>query len=259
MTRIRLTLQDVVIRNRVVSLSTYLLISVSLITGCDLPGKPAEADRPVAGDEVKDFNALYSIRCAGCHGGDGKLGPAPPLNDPLFLTIVPDAELLLVISEGRAVTAGQRSPMPAFARANGGPLTDEQVKVLAEGIKQRWGGAASPTAPPYFSPAGTNDGKKDKGIAVFASACANCHGMEGEGVEMDGVIRRKINDLAFLALTSNKELRRIVITGRPDLGMPAYDGAHGRPADFRPLTSEQIQDLVVLLDSWRQGRKAGTE
>src|SRR5262249_49796182 len=152
-----------------------------------------------------DFDALYGARCAGCHGADGKLGPAPPLNDPLFLAIVPDAELLHVVSEGRAVTDAQRSPMPAFARTQGGPLVDAQVKALAEGIKKRWRparpGDASPT---YFSPEGGEGGDRDKGGGVFARSCAGCHGMEGEGVESNGRLRRKINDPAFLALISDK-------------------------------------------------------
>ena len=130
-----------------------LTLLVVLTGGCDLPGKPREADRPVPADQVKDFDALYGAHCAGCHGADGKLGPAPPLNDPVFLAIVPDAELRHVITEGRAVTAAQSSAMPAFARAGGGPLTDAQVQVLAEGIKKRWGPAASGEAtPPYLEP-----------------------------------------------------------------------------------------------------------
>ena len=31
-----------------------------LAVGCDLPGKPREADRPVPADQVKDFSALYA-------------------------------------------------------------------------------------------------------------------------------------------------------------------------------------------------------
>ena len=48
-------------------------------------------------DQVADFDVLYKTHCAGCHGADGKLGPAPPLTDPLFLAIVHDGELLRVI------------------------------------------------------------------------------------------------------------------------------------------------------------------
>ncbi len=147
--------------------------------------------------------------------------------------------------------------MPAFARARGGPLTDAQVQVLAEGIKKRWGPAASGEAPPYLSPAGTKGRDRDEGARVFARACAGCHGGQGEGGEHDGRPAGAINEPAFLALISDKVLRRTAITGRPDLGMPAYDGTAGRPADFRPLTSAQIDELVALLASWRQGGPAG--
>jgi cytochrome c oxidase cbb3-type subunit III len=263
-----------------------------LAAGCDLPGKPSEADRPVPANEVKDFDALYSMRCAGCHGADGKLGPAPPLNDPLFLAIVPDAELLRVITEGRSVTREQKTPMPAFAHDRGGPLTGAQVKVLAEGIKKRWGPPAPPSGslPPYLgnlpvlrastvglmaSPLGQGPllaasalfpgrtylgltggpGGNDEGAKrVFARACAGCHGPQGQG-EKDGrsLPGGAINSQAFLALISDQALRRLIITGRPDLGMPAYDGKDGRPPEFRPLTSAEIDELVALLKDWRQG------
>jgi mono/diheme cytochrome c family protein len=235
-----------------------LPLLAALAAGCELPGQPRPADRPVPADQVRDFGALYTTRCRGCHGADGKLGPAPPLNDPLFLAIVPDAELLRVITEGRAVTPTQKSPMPAFTEGRGGPLTDAQVKVLAEGIRTRWGPPASPaeSVPPYRGSAVSGRGNKDAGAGVFARACAGCHGPEGEGIERDGRLRRTIHDPAFLALLSDQELRRYAITGRPDLGMPAYDGKDGRPPDYRPLTSAEIDDLVALLASWRQGGTA---
>jgi cytochrome c oxidase cbb3-type subunit 3/ubiquinol-cytochrome c reductase cytochrome c subunit len=222
-------------------------LSLALAAGCDLPGKPSEADRPVPADQVTDFAVLYATRCAGCHGADGKLGPAPPLNDPLFLALVADAELLRVIREGRSVTPGQKSPMPAFARVRGGPLTDAQVRALAEGIKKRWGPPASGSLPADLRLTGGKGGDAKKGALVFARACAGCHGKEGAGVERDGQLRRQINDPAFLALISDQALRRIIITGRPDLGMPAYNDP-----DRPPVTAAEIDDVVALLASWRR-------
>jgi mono/diheme cytochrome c family protein len=234
-----------------VTLSPCQLVTLSLFlaAGCDLPGKPRYADRPKPVDQVIDFGVLYKTRCAGCHGADGKLGPAPPLNDPIFIAFVPDAELLRVINEGRTVTPGQKSPMPAFAHARGGPLTGEQVKVLAKGIKKRWGPPASGSLPPYLSPTGGKGGDDKKGARVFARACAGCHGPQGRG-EKDGqpLPGGAINNPAFLALISDQALRRIIITGRPDLGMPAYNHA-----DRPPVTAAEIDDLVALLRYWRQG------
>jgi cytochrome c oxidase cbb3-type subunit 3 len=226
----------------------------ALAAGCDLPGRPSPDDRPVPADQVKDFAVLYAPHCAGCHGDDGKLGPAPPLNDPMFLAIVPNEELLRVITEGRAVTPPQKSPMPAFLRERGGPLTAAQVKALAEGIKERWGPNRSEVQamPPYLAPAGAH-GNKDEGARGFARACAGCHGSQGQGGKDGEREVGAINNQVFLALISDQALRRYIITGRPDLGMPAFNGNNGRPAEFRPLSLAEIDHLVALLVYWRRG------
>jgi mono/diheme cytochrome c family protein len=219
----------------------FVLLAVSA-AGC---GRPDPADRPVPADQVVEFAALYKLNCAGCHGADGKLGPAPPLNDPLFLTIVPDAVLQQVITGGRPGT-----PMPAFARSKGGSLTDAQVKALAGGLKARWG-AAGPKAdgaPPYLA---TGGGNSERGGEVFARACAVCHGEQGRGVPQGDRTVNLLNDRVFLALISDQALRRYIITGRPDLGMPDYAGPRPRQPDYHPLTPEQVNDLVALLASWR--------
>jgi mono/diheme cytochrome c family protein len=219
-----------------------------LAAGCDPPGKPR---RPEPADEAAQFNALYASHCAGCHGADGKYGPAPPLNDPLFLAIVPDEELLRVIREGRAVGPTQKTPMPAFARDRGGPLMGRQVEALAKGIKARWGGAPpKETPPPYLAPEQTGD--KGRGEKLFDLACAACHGDKGRGGEQAGAV----NDRDFLALISDQALRRVIITGRRDLGMPDYSVSDWRSPKFQPLTSEQVNDLVALLADWRRGGSA---
>lgn len=223
-------------------LARLAVLSV-LLAGCGrLPGQPAPEDKFERPEEVTSFAKLFAKNCAGCHGKDGRLGPAPPLNDPLFRALVPEKELLKVITEGRPGT-----PMPAFARDHGGTLTPKQVEILALGIKSHWGKAEAPKdAPPYLA-TGLPTGNAEAGKKVFARACSMCHGDQGDA---DGM---RINDPAFLTLISDQALRRLAITGRPDLGMPSYADATGRDAGFRPLTSDEIQDLVALLASWRQG------
>src|SRR6266446_4775614 len=108
-----------------------LTLLVCWAAGCDLPGKPKPADQYMPPQKEMTFSVLFQENCIGCHGADGKLGPAPPLNDRLFLALAPDTELQRVISEGRAGTL-----MPAFAASQGGHLTDEQIKVLALGIRK---------------------------------------------------------------------------------------------------------------------------
>jgi cytochrome c oxidase cbb3-type subunit 3/ubiquinol-cytochrome c reductase cytochrome c subunit len=88
-------------------------------------------------------------------------------------------------------------------------------------------------------------------------ACAVCHGEQGEGIEKEGRIVHRINDPAFLALISDQALRRFIITGRPDLGMPNYAGKRPDERAFKPLTSAEVSDLVALLSSRAPERPAG--
>lgn len=214
--------------------------------GCNPPGKPAPKTIPDRPDALLDFNVLYATHCAGCHGADGTLGPAPPLNDPLFLKIVPDADLVKVVTEGRPGTA-----MAPFDQKKGGPLTAAQVKVLADGLKTKWGAAptnAPPDVPPY---AATGKGDVENGQMVFMMACASCHGDKGQGGKTGDHPVGAINDPSFLALSSNQALRRHVIAGRPDLGMPNFAGKTGRPQNFSALSAQDVSDVTALLASWR--------
>jgi cytochrome c oxidase cbb3-type subunit 3 len=232
---------------------TVLAMLVGCVAGCDLPGRPKTSDRYMPPPQERTFGAMFQRNCAGCHGADGKLGPAPPLNDKLYLSLISDEELKRVIADGRSGTL-----MPAFSTANGGHLTPEQVDILAAGIKPRWGpvGPAPNDAPPYFlakaKPDGAGAGAKAEGLKVFARACASCHGDHGQGGQHDGKSVGAINDPDFLALISDQALRRYVIAGRPDLGMPDYADPTGRPEDFRPLIREEVTNVVALLADWRQ-------
>ena len=241
--------------------------------GCGFPGQPKKEDRPVPPDRVVAFGALYRQNCAGCHGADGKMGPAPPLNDPLFRAIVPAETVEQVVAAGRPGTL-----MPAFGKEQGGPLTLVQVAVLVNEIKgtpyrviekeqegqpgapevvrdaagtaPAWGppDPAPADAPPYLAPGGRT-ADATAGHDRFGAACARCHGDLGQGVAKDGRLIRAISDPAFLNLISDQALRRIAITGRTDLGMPDY--AHrGKEA----LTSDNIANLVAFLRA--QGKAA---
>jgi cytochrome c oxidase cbb3-type subunit 3/ubiquinol-cytochrome c reductase cytochrome c subunit len=233
---------------------TLLALLASWAAGCDLPGRPGTGDRYVPPQKENRFDVLFQRNCVGCHGTDGKLGPAPPLNDKLFLAQIPDTELERVITEGRSGTL-----MPAFATAKGGPLTTEQIKILADDIKPRWG-PVEPVpsgAPPYLLAQSPSEravtGNQEAGLKVFARACAACHGDHGQGAVYQGKSVGAINDPDFLALASDQSLRRYVITGRPDLGMPDYADPMGRPKGFQPLTGEDVTNLAVLLAAWRRG------
>lgn len=244
--------RNIMINRQAMGRVCALAVAALVATGCDLPGKPNPANRPKTPDQIVSFAPLYKQNCAGCHGADGQLGPAPPLGDAMFLAIISDDELTKVVHDGRAGT-----PMPPFAQERGGTLTDQQIKVLVDGLKSEWGGGekAGQSLPAYVltkvEGVQSAPGSRERGEEVFTRACAACHGSLGKGVVHDGALRDAINSPAFLALVSDQALRRIIITGRPDLGMPTYAETDGRPKDFQPLTAAEIDDLVALLADWR--------
>ena len=214
-------------------------LAAALLAGCDaLPGRPTDADRPLRPSQVKDFAQLYSQNCSGCHGADGKFGPALPLDNPVYLALVDDASLRRAIAQGVPGTAA-----PPLARSAGGVLTDEQIDILINGIRQRWGrpDAVAGAAPPPY--AGDGAGDATRGREVYATSCTSCHGADGTGTAKVG----SIVDASYLALVSDQALRTLVIAGRPDLGHPDW---RGYPPG-QPLTAAQVSDVVAWLAAQR--------
>ena len=227
------------------------LIATGTLAGCNrLPGKPTEEERWKAPTEVMDFTKLYGQNCAGCHGADGRMGAAPPLNDPLYLSLVKPEQMQKVISGG---VPG--ATMPAFLIQQGGNLTDKQIALLIDEMRSGWGRAddfKNVTLPPYSlqdaSAAGSTLGDQARGAAVYQKYCAQCHGEEWRGSDLVG----SIVDPNYLALVSDQGLRTTAIVGRPDLGMPDYRSRVRGQA----MSPQEISDVVAWVASHRTNAPA---
>ncbi|UUO06957.1 c-type cytochrome [Blastopirellula sp. J2-11] len=223
--------------------TTLLLAAMSI--GC---GKPDPADRFVRPDDITDFQVLFQQNCSGCHGAAGDLGPAPPLADPLFQAIVSDDQLRETIANGRSGTL-----MPAFEQEQGGSLTTDQVQILVTGIRETWKPASTPTnkLPPYqvsaADPAGLKDANVTTGKELFETSCAKCHGV-GDGAG-------PLNEPALAKLMSDIVLRRLIITGRPDLKMPDYVTLGKKSHTGEALTSQEISDIAAYVRTLQQPTK----
>jgi cytochrome c oxidase cbb3-type subunit 3 len=232
--------------------AVWLGVVAAILAGCKwMPGRPTEADGPVIPSQVKDFAALYSEYCAGCHGADGRFGAALPLNDPVYLALASDDVLRQVTVQGVPGTT-----MAAFGHDAGGYLTDKQVDILVRGMRARW---ARPdqfrnvALPLYSSRAaeasGESPGNPQRGKAVYATYCARCHGPDGHGPDGRGGTKAgPITDPSYLVLVSDQALRTTVIVGRPDLGMPDW---RNRVAGT-PMSPQEISDVVAWLAAQRQ-------
>ncbi len=221
----------------------FPLLVLLLLAGCNLPGKPTPADIVPRPSDILDPVVLFKQNCAGCHGANGKQGPAPPIGDPVYLAIVDDDTLRNVISKGRVGT-----PMAAFAVSAGGMLTDKQVNAIVQGMRQRWGQPQvlqGVTPPPYTA---KSAGNQQQGAVAFGTFCASCHGADGKGTAKVGSI---VNP-SYLSLISDQGLRTVVIIGRPDFNAP--DWRNNVPG--QPMSDQQITDVVAWLTAKRPASAA---
>jgi mono/diheme cytochrome c family protein len=227
-------------------LAGILMLSTFVVAGCQsVPGKPKAGERWVAPTQITDFNQLYSQNCAGCHGTAGRLGSAPPLNDPLYLAVAKADALREVTAKGVAGTA-----MPAFAEQSGGSLTDKQIDALVEGMRSQWGRPndfKDVPIPPYSIQdaikSGSGPGDAQRGANVFVTYCAQCHGADGRG----GAAGGSVVNPNFLALASDQSLRTTTIVGRPDLGKPDWRAN----VSGHPMSPQEISDVVAWLVAQR--------
>ena len=225
------------------NLFRYLCVSTALgtalLSGCGAPhGQPNKGAEVLAPNEVSEFGTLYAENCAGCHGAEGKGGAAIALADPVYLAIADDAAMRNVIVNGVRGTA-----MPAFAESAGGMLTDKQIDVITSGIRSRWGrsGILAAANPPSY--AAKSGGNIAHGELAYKTYCESCHGPGGHG----GPKGSSITDDSFLALVSDRGLRTIVITGRPELGAPDWRGN----VPGKPMSDQEVTDVVAWLASRR--------
>jgi mono/diheme cytochrome c family protein len=159
------------------------------------------------------------------------------LANPVFLAIADDS-----VIRRTAATGVPGTPMPAFAQAAGGMLTDKQIDVLVSGIRS-WAKIdvlVNAASPPYFS---QMPGNPQRGAEAYRTYCSSCHGGDGRG----GNKASSIVNGAYLALVSDQELRTIVIAGRPELGAPDWRGN----VEGRPMSAEEISDVVAWLSAHR--------
>jgi mono/diheme cytochrome c family protein len=218
--------------------------TILAISSCSAPGHRSAESPVIRPDQVKDFAVLFARNCAGCHGSNGQNGVAVPIGNPVYLAVADDATIRRVASEGRPGTA-----MAPFAQENGGMLTDAQIDLIVSGIRQRWGkpGVLGHTTPPAYAAQGPGDAKH--GQQVFSTACSVCHGKNGSGGPAGSIV-----DASFLTLVSDQHLRITVIVGIPALGMPDWRG-HAP----KPLTDEDVSDVVAWLTAQRSGFSNLTE
>lgn len=214
--------------------AVFLLIVAATLPACDwMPGKPDPANRWQPPEANRNFSELYAQNCRGCHGIDGTVAGSNTLDQPTYLAYVTPEALRNAIANGVP-----DSNMPAFARSNGGMLTNAQIDVLVEGLLAKRQPQTGPMPPYEAAP-----GDPVAGKAAFGVYCASCHGTDGSGGKAGSVV-----DPAYLGLVTNQYLRTVTVAGRPELGCPDFRSR----VEGRVMTDEEISNITSWLASQRR-------
>jgi len=198
-----------------------------------LAGAPAAFAQEGEGDPVRG-GELFVANCAVCHGVDGKGRIGASLE--AFPGIDVGASLETIITQG---VPG--SVMPAWGQANGGPLSQKDIRDIAAYIVEVFGGTQPITPlPTYVAPTIERlpdvKGDPSAGAVVFQENCVMCHGRRGEG--RFGVALAK----AWPSPDPATYIRQVVGQGIDGTTMPAWAQANGGP-----LSDESIADVAAYV------------
>ncbi|AKF06038.1 c-type cytochrome [Sandaracinus amylolyticus] len=194
------------------------------------PPTPPVASAPAAppDPELERGRTAYARYCALCHGDRAQgyaADHANAIGNPAFLAIADDAFLRAAIVDGRPGT-----PMSAWGRAHGGPLADGAVDAIVRYLR------SLATQPAVDVSQVRVSGSIERGAAVYAQRCVECHGARGEGSET----ATSISHPNFHRAASDGFIRHTIEHGREGTPMPGF-GAE--------LPSQTIDDLVAYVRS----------
>ena len=178
---------------------------------------------PLTPEEARAAAADYQKYCALCHGPD-RAGhandDAPSLRSKTLMRTGFPEFLLFTVAYGRRGT-----PMGAYFEEVGGPMNNDELYRLVRWLKEQVAVESIDLPPDPIS------GDIEKGRAIYASECANCHGDDGQGY-----IGPAIGNPAFLALASDAFLRYTIEHGRDGTEMQGF-GELLSPSDLDAVTA----------------------
>jgi mono/diheme cytochrome c family protein len=213
----------------------------------------------VGGDAQARIEAggkLYADNCAKCHGENGEGAELPdqpgeftnPLNDEPFLIThtQPTADAIFNVIDYGWESLG----MPPFGLANGGALTDPEIRALVEFISAWYippedeaaegaGGTAAVVDPNTIETVSFKQHVKP----VFDKRCLSCHGARAKG-------GYKVTD--YTAVMTSGDNAPVIIAGDAANSILAQmlngikTPAGGQMPPSRPLPQQQIQ----LIEKW---------
>ena len=181
---------------------------------------------------MAEAEATYQQYCALCHGEDRtgyRADHAPSLRTASLLGTGYPRFLYATIGYGRANTA-----MEGYSTELGGPLTRDQLRLLT-----RWLAQVEGVERVDLDHDAVIHGDVDRGAALYASTCAECHGESGLGITAPS-----LGDPALLANASDAFLKHAIVHGREGTPMVSF---------AEQLDEAEIDAVVAYLRSQASG------
>lgn len=190
--------------------------------------------------EDRSGEALYKEHCASCHGEQGLGDLGLPLNQTEFLRLADREYLVETMKHGRPGRV-----MPSFEHL----LTSEQREKIAEHVLAWRDG--DPLSRPTVAA-----GNAEEGARLYQERCADCHGYKGQGGDRDkpraghisgeeAIVPPALNNSGFLAAADDAFIKAVLMQGQ--------QGDHAPRPKWEELNSQQMDDLVAYIRSWKTG------
>ena len=212
------------------------LVVLAFILAQAWVSRTVQAQTPAPG-QFELGERLFSENCAVCHGPDGQ-GRVGAVLSKDWPSLRPDLLVRSTIENGIP-----GSPMPAWSKAKGGPLTQDEIDaIVAYILSWETGGPASipPTATafprPFLTAVPDVEGDPNNGAILFDKNCAVCHGPDGRG-RIGANLSKD-----WSAIRPDLSIKTTISNGITGSVMPAWSQANGGP-----LAETEINDLVAFL------------
>lgn len=216
------------------------------VVGSGTPASSSGATASADGAVIEAGKRIFTQSCVACHGQRGDVLPGANLSNLSWLQQKGNATLVSSISTGKG-------GMPAFGKATGGTLSDEDVQSVVQYLVSAATGSASggaatstqpkPTPAPTPGPSPTPIPRtpvaitSETGRELFTKYCSACHGGDGLQVSVAPIGSRK-----YVSSRKLEGLMSRISSGAPTSGMPAWALERGGP-----LAPEEIRALVDYL------------